>query len=225
MLDPQSSVPDAWDIPSCTPELHCKPPSLKMQRPSLLNCAKTSCNQVQESKAEQGARGHWGVRAGTGTPAHVGAPVQTGLNWAGLLEPLLMFALQLRCLVLAHPTVGEVAQRSSCPWSGTQIWLIPPGEGDEVDSAANGRWEAAARRGQGLWSLVGHGLALAFPTCITVVGCSGGAGAPHTPLVALGLRWGAHGRAEPWGHAMALREAPGTALGSHLETSQHKPAF
>lgn len=81
---------------------------------------------------------------------------------------------------------------------------------------------AAACGGRGLWSLVGRGLPLALPTCITAVGCSGGAGAPHRPPAALGLCWRAYTGAEPWGHAMA----PLWGLSpSHLETSQCKPAL
>lgn len=105
----------------------------------------------------------------------------------------------------------------------------PEGSGVGWIQQPTARWGAAARGGQGLWSLVDHGLALTLPTSIVAVGCGGGAGAPHGSLAALRLCGGAHGGAQPRGQAMAFGEAPGTALGglppSHLETPQHKPAL
>lgn len=201
--------------------LHCKLPSLKMQRPSLLNCAETPQNRVQESKAEQGARGCWGVGAGTGTPAHVGAPVQTGLNWAGLLEPLpaagndIGFPAQELGPGLSHS--GRGAQRSSCPLSGTQIWLIPlrgAGWGGFSSQRLGGEQQLAGVRGFG--PLLATGSLSPSPLASRRWDVAVGLELPIAPSAAPRLCWGAHGGAQPWGHAMAFGEAPGTALGGCL---------
>lgn len=83
-------------------------------------------------------------------------------------------------------------------------------------------WGVAAHGGQGLWSLVGPGLALAIPTCSRWWGWS----SPWPPSCP--EAGGAHSAAESWDNAM---DGPwgdtwcsyGGLSPSHLETSHCKP--
>lgn len=141
------------------------------------------------------------------TPAlAVSAPVQTGPNWAGLLDPLPMLAFQLRCLV---PQWQRWPREALARCQGHRYGLYPHGEWDEVGPAANSPVGSSSLWGSG--ALVPRWpWALSHPSHLHH---SGGAGGPHRSLAAPGLCWGVHSRADPWGHMMAFGEAPGTAMG------------
>ena len=133
--DPQSSVP-AQGIPSCTPGFCCSAAS--PSRPPPPNCAETQ-DCTQGSNVEQGAGGCRGVRAGTGTPAHGAAPVQTGLSLGGLLDPAARnnvgFPPQGLGPGRSHGRRGGPEKLLPAVWD-TDMASTP--ERDRVDSAANG---------------------------------------------------------------------------------------